>query len=283
MIPAAFDYRRAGSVEEALRLLGERQDAKLLAGGHSLLPMMKLRLAMPSLLVDIGRIAELKAVEKTADGVRIGALVTHATLAGSPLIAAEAPLVAAAAQQIADPAVRNRGTIGGSIAHADPASDLPAVLVALDATVQLAGTDARRSVPAADFFVGLLETALGEHEIITAIDVPQRAGAGVCYLKHEHPASGYAVCGAAAVVAKHGERVGFARLVLGGVAATPVDVALDSVVGTPADDASLGRALDALAIEDPLGDIYASGEYRVHLAKVYGRRAIAIARDRAAV
>lgn len=283
MIPAAFDYYRANSVDEALRLLGEHEDAKLLAGGHSLLPMMKLRLAMPSLLVDIGRIAELKSVAKTDSGLRIGALATHATLASNPGIAAHAPLIAEAAAQIADPAVRNRGTIGGSIAHADPASDLPAVLVALDATIHIASRDGHRQVAASDFFVGLLETALGEREILMAVEVSTHPQTGSCYLKHEHPASGYAVCGAAAVVRKQGNTVDHARLVLGGVAATPFDVSLDGIVGTAADDESIGRALAGLEIDDALGDLYASDVYRQHLARVLGRRALITARDRASV
>ena len=280
MIPAAFDYHRADSVEDALRLLGEHEDAKLLAGGHSLLPMMKLRLAMPSLLVDIGRIDSLKAIAAEGDSLRIGALVTHATLASSSGVATHAPLVAEAAGQIADPAVRNRGTLGGSIAHADPASDLPAVLVALDATIHVQGADESRRIAATDFFVDLLETDLGEHEILTAIDIPLRPGVGTCYLKHEHPASGYAVCGAAAVIAKTGGTVTGARLVLNGVAATPVEVAVEGLVGSAAEDDTIHSALADLVIEDALGDLHASAAYRQQLAKVYGRRALIAARDR---
>ncbi len=281
MIPAAFDYHRADSVADALRLLGENEDAKLLAGGHSLLPMMKLRLAMPSLLIDIGRIADLKSVSVVGTALEIGSLTTHADLASNKDIASHAPLLAEAAVQIADPAVRNRGTLGGSIAHADPASDLPAVLVALDATIHIAGTEGNRQIGAKDFFVGLLETALGEREVLTTIEVPTQAGTGSCYLKHEHPASGYAVCGAAAVIQKDGDSVRRARLVLNGVAATPIDVGLEGLAGATADDDAIGRVLEGLTIEDPLGDLHASGDYRQHLARVYGRRALIAARDRA--
>jgi carbon-monoxide dehydrogenase medium subunit len=281
MFPTAFDYHRAESVEDALRLLSVHEDAKLLAGGHSLLPMMKLRLAAPEVLIDIGRIPSLRGAQATADGVRIGALTTHHVLATDPVVAEWAPLIAEAASKIADPAVRHRGTIGGNIAHADPASDLPATLVALGATVHLTGHDGARQVAASDFFTGLLETDLGEQELLTAIDVPAHAGAGTCYAKHEHPASGYAVVGAAAVMAMQDGVCTAAALVLNGVAAVPPVVDVTALVGGTADDGAIARALDGLSVDDPLGDLHASGEYRVHLAKVYGRRALASARNRA--
>jgi len=281
MYPAPFAYHRATSVDHALRLLAEHPDAKLLAGGHSLLPMMKLRLATPEVLIDIGRIETLVRVAETANGVRIGALTTHTTLASDPTIAARLPLVAEAAGQIADPAVRNRGTLGGSIAHADPASDLPAVLVALGARIHLAGARGAREVAAADFFVGLLETALDAHEMITAVEVPGSGAAGTCYAKHEHPASGYAVCGAAAVVARKAGTVSSATLVFNGVTATPLVAKLDALQGTAAGDDAIATALEGLQAADPLADLHASGAYRLHLARIFGRRALACARDRA--
>ncbi len=281
MFPTAFDYHRAESVDEALRLLREHEDAKLLAGGHSLLPMMKLRLAAPEVVIDIGRIASLRGPHATADGVRIGSLTTHHALATDPMVAERAPLVAEAAAHIADPAVRHRGTIGGNIAHADPASDLPAVLVALGASVHITGNEGSRQVAASDFFTGLLETDLDEHELLTAIDVPMQSSAGVCYAKHEHPASGYAVVGAAAVVVMEGGQCTEARLAWNGVAAVPPVADLSSLIGTAVDDEAIAAALADWSTDDPLGDLHASGDYRLHLARVYGRRALACARDRA--
>lgn len=281
MFPTAFDYHRAESVDDALRLLREHEDAKLLAGGHSLLPMMKLRLAAPEVVIDIGRIASLRGAQAISDGLRIGALTTHHSLATDPVVAEQAPLIAEAASQIADPAVRHRGTIGGNIAHADPASDLPAVLVALGASIHTTGSEGSRQVAACDFFTGLLETDLGEQELLTAIDVPTQVGAGCCYAKHEHPASGYAVVGAAAVVVMQGGTCTDARLAWNGVAAVPPVADLSSLVGSNAEDGTIASTLAGWSTDEPLGDLYASGDYRLHLARVYGHRALARARDRA--
>jgi len=286
MFPATFDYQRAHSAEEALKLLGANPEAKLMAGGHSLLPMMKLRLAAPEAVVDIGRIAELRGVEKDGDGIRVGALSRHADLASSALLMSECPILAEAAAKIGDPQVRNRGTVGGNIAHADPASDLPAVLVALDASIDLLSAGGRRQVRARDFFTGLLSTVLGENELITAVRVPALGkGVGSVYLKSEHPASGYAVCGAAAVVQLgDGGACVSASLSFNGIAEVPVhaEAVAASLVGGHLEDGAVDRAVDSLlSVSDPLGDVHASGEYRVHLAKVYGRRALKMARDRA--
>ena len=289
MYPAQFDYYRASSVAEALSLLQQHDGAKLLAGGHSLLPMMKLRLAQPTALVDIGRVAELKGIE-AADGLlRIGALTPHAAVASSALVRERCSLLAEAAAKIGDPQVRNRGTVGGNIAHADPASDLPAVLVALGATVVLRGpgheTGAPRRVAAASFFLDLLTTDLRAGEILTAVEIPTGApGTGSCYLKVEHPASGYAICGAAAVLTLAGGRIEAAALCFNGVAPVPVNArgVAAALVGQPPDDSQLQQAMAHLAVPDPLDDIHASGSYRVHLARVYGQRALQQARDRAA-
>lgn len=284
MFPAPFEYYRAGSVDEALALLGQHEDAKLLAGGHSLLPMMKLRLALPPAVIDIGRLAELRGIEVSGGRLHIGSLVTHGEVATSEVVRQHAPVLAEAAAHIGDPQVRHKGTVGGNIAHADPASDLPAVLRALGATVHLRGAGGSRSAAADDFFVGLLETLLEEHEILTGVELPVAGpGHGGAYLKVEHPASGYAVVGAAAVVTLSGDSCTSCRLCFNGVSATPHDATgVSSLVGGDLGDDAIASALDGLRIEDPLSDLHASGEYRVHLAKVYGRRALQQARDRAA-
>lgn len=285
MYPANCDYHRATSVDQALELLGQHSDAKLLAGGHSLIPMMKLRLAHPAVLIDIGRIAELKGIAESNGGVRIGALTTHAELAVSELLMERAQGLAEAAAKIGDPQVRNKGTIGGNIAHADPASDLPAVLVALGATVVLRGGSGERQVAAVDFFKGLLTTDMAADELLIAVEVAGlTAGSGSGYLKVEHPASGYAVCGAAAVVTMEGGSCSAAGLAFNGIGATPVDASgvATGLVGTSADDARIDAAVDEnLSVDDPLGDVHASGDYRVALARAYGKRALKLARDRA--
>ena len=201
MFPAQLTYHRAASVAEAVELLSNNEGAKLLAGGHSLLPMMKLRVASPPTLVDIGHIADLKGVCEDGDGIAIGALTTHAEIASSALVQERAPVLAEAASGIGDPAVRNRGTIGGNVSHGDPASDLPSVLTALGATFNVTGPGGDRSIAAADFFTGLLENVLEDNEILTSVSVPGvAAGSGTAYVKFAHPASRYSVVGAAAIV-----------------------------------------------------------------------------------
>ncbi len=286
MFPEKFDYYRAASVAEALSLLGEHPDAKLLAGGHSLLPVMKLRLTHPGAVIDIGRIAELKGIAADDEVITIGALTTHAEIAGSDRLRRHCPILAEAAAQIGDPQVRNKGTIGGNAAHADPASDLPAVLRVLGATFHVAGPRAGRTVRSEDFFVGLLETAVGHDEVLTAVEVPALGpGIGSAYLKLEHPASGYALCGAAAVVELAGDgSCRDARLAYNGVTDTPYQVAgLGAALrGATLSDATLDAEVDAaVAIDDPMEDLQASGVYRVALAHVYGKRALKAARDRA--
>lgn len=286
MFPANFDYQRASSAQEALQMLQANPGSKLIAGGHSLLPMMKLRLAMPESLVDIGRIASLRGIRRDGDTLGVGALTRHADLAASSELKEHCPILAEAAAKIADPQVRNRGTVGGNVAHADPASDLPAVLVALDATLELLSSGGQRQVRAQDFFTGLLMTDLREDELITAVHVPVLGpGTGSAYLKVEHPASGYAVCGAAAVVTIGDDgRCTKAVLAFNGIADTPVhaDAVATTLVGGPLEDSAIDEAVNSLlSVADPLGDAQASGEYRVHLAKVHGRRALKLARDRA--
>lgn len=287
MIPASFDYHRATDLDEAIRLLGEHDDASLLAGGHSLIPMMKARLARPGALIDIGRIEALRGIRDAGEAIRIGALTPHVELERSELVADHAPLWAQAAHDLADRQVRNRGTVGGNLAHADPASDLPAVAIATGATIHLAGSGGERAVPAADFFLGLFTTDIRSGEVLTAVEVP-KAGprTGMCYEKFEHPASGYAVVGAAALVVLADDgSCREARLCFNGITVSPLDATpvTDALVGGPLDDDTIAGAIDAhLSVDDPMGDVYASGPYRVEMARVYGRRALQKARDAAA-
>jgi carbon-monoxide dehydrogenase medium subunit len=268
MIPASFDYRRADSAEEAINLLGEYgDDAKLLAGGHSLLPLMKLRLASPAVLVDIGRLPDLSYIRELGDEIVIGALTRHRDLEVSELLGREVPLLARAAGQVGDPQVRHRGTIGGSIAHGDPASDLPAVILALGATLTVAGPDGERTIPATEFFQGFLETALAPNELLTEIRVPKSAGAGWSFQKFTRRAQDWAIVGVAAVC--NGTN-GVALVNMGStpLRATAVEQAL--AAGASASEAA-GHAADDL---QPPGDLNATPEFRAHLAKVLVRRAL---------
>lgn len=286
MYPAKFDYYKAGSVAEAISLLQQHGDAKVLAGGHSLIPTMKLRLAQPAVLVDIGRISELKGISEGHGAVRIGALTTHAVIAASDVARQKCQVLAEAAGVVGDPAVRHKGTIGGNIAHADPASDLPAAVLALDGVIHVSGPNGDRQVNAGDFFVDLLTTDLQADEILTAVEVPALSGkSGSAYVKFEHPASGYAICGAAAIVTLNNDGTcASASLCFNGVTATPHNASsvAAALVGKSLDDATIDQAVNSnLSIVEPLGDIHASGPYRAELAKVYGRRALKAARNRA--
>jgi carbon-monoxide dehydrogenase medium subunit len=286
MRPAEFTYHRPTSLEEAIGLLGGSEEARPLAGGHSLLPMMKLRLATPETLVDLGGIPGLDAIEADGDDLRIGALATHAAVSESEVVRAQCPVLAETASEIGDPQVRNRGTIGGSVAHADPGADYPTVLTALDATILVAGAKGEREIGADQFFVELLTTALEPGELVAAVRVPATgAGSGAAYVKHRHPASGYAVVGVAAAVAVYGGKCSAAKVAVGGVSGTPVRAAgaEEAIAGTaPSDDAiaaAAARVPESLA--RTTGDTYASGEYRVHLATVLAARALTKAFERA--
>ena len=287
MFPAQLTYHRAGSVAEAVQLLSDNEGAKLLAGGHSLLPLMKLRLAAPAVLVDIGRIEALKGISAGNGGITIGALTTHAEIASSDLVRQNAPVLAEAAALVGDPAVRNRGTIGGSVSHADPASDQPTVLTALGATFNVTGPGGDRSIAAADFATGLLENALNDNEVLTSISVPSvPSGAGSAYVKFPHPASRYAVVGAAAILAVSGGTCSSASVAVGGVETTPARAS--SVEAALAGSDLSAAALDAAAAAvggdlngDPMGDVFASAEYRRAMASVYVRRALGAAASRA--
>jgi carbon-monoxide dehydrogenase medium subunit len=278
--PAEFDYQRPTSLDEAIGLLAKDSDARPLSGGHSLLPMMKLRLAGPSTIVDIGRIPGLDGIEQDGDAIRIGALATHASVAASELVRSQCRVLAVTAEGIGDRQVRNRGTIGGSLAHADPGADYPTVVKALGATILVAGPGGKHEIAADDFFTGVFTTALEQGELVTAVRVPVvGSGAGAAYEKHRHPASGYAVAGVAALVKVEDGKCTEARLVVGGVTGTPVHAtaAAEVMIGiAPVDEAAIAAAAEKVpeALAGALGDTYASGEYRVHLAKVLAKRAI---------
>jgi carbon-monoxide dehydrogenase medium subunit len=271
MIPAPFDYQRAGSVDEAIELLASHgEDAKLLAGGHSLLPLMKLRLAQPTVLVDIGRIGDLSYVEDGGGTVRIGALTRHHDVASSDLVREQVPLLAEVAGQIGDPQVRHRGTIGGSIAHGDPASDLPAVLLALRGTLVVRGPGGEREIAADDFFTGFLETALAPDDVMTEIRVPAVPGVGWAFEKFNRRSQDWAIVGVAAALTNGsgGPGVGLINMGSAPLRAAGVEDALRS--GSGAADAA-ARADEGT---EPPGDLNASSEYRRHLAQVLVRRSL---------
>jgi carbon-monoxide dehydrogenase medium subunit len=287
MRPAEFEYHQPTSLDEAISLLGSVEDSRPLAGGHSLLPIMKLRLAMPAALVDLSRIPGLDEISAGNGGLRIGALATHAALAGSEVAIGIAPVLPETAASIGDLQVRNCGTVGGSVAHADPGADYPTVLKALGATIVVQGQSGEREIGADDFFRGIFETALEPGELVTAVKVPARsAGTGAAYVKHRHPASGYTVVGAAAVVTTEGGNCTAARVTIGGVTSPPVHAAAatEALTGGPGSEEAIAAAAQKVpeSVEHATGDAYASGEYRLQLAKVLARRALTQAFERAA-
>jgi carbon-monoxide dehydrogenase medium subunit len=284
MIPTSFDYVRAESLKDALKVLSAGDGTKVIAGGHSLLPIMKFRLAQPPRLVDISRLEELKGVDVKGRGARIGAGATYRELLDSELLRERFPLIAEATETIGDLQVRNRGTIGGSLAHADPVSDMPAVMLALDATFNLRSKRGKRSVAAHEFFQGAFSTALAEDELLTEIILPPLpSGAGSCYLSHDHPASGYAIAAAAAVVARKRQIVSHAVVALTGVGEMAFLVkSAERLVGSQAGpDAIEEVARGSTEGIGVTGDIQAPAEYRRHLAGVITRRALETALERA--
>jgi carbon-monoxide dehydrogenase medium subunit len=286
MYPASFEYHRASSVKEALAMLSQYGgDAKLLAGGHSLVPMMKLRLAQPAHLIDIGGVRELAAVGESGGKIVIGGLTTHHAVETDATVRAKLGLLAEAAAEIGDVQVRNRGTIGGSLAHADPAADYPAAVLALEGEITIEGSQGSRVVKAAEFFLDLMTTAVGEGEILTRVSfAPIPAGCGFAYAKHPQPASGFAMVGVAAIVAldKSGNcarvRVGVTGLAAKPFRATAVESALGGKPPAQAIAAAAAHAADGI---DALADIHASAEFRAELARVYTRRALEAAAARA--
>ena len=269
MIPAPFEYARAGSAEEAISLIGQHgEDAKFIAGGHSLLPLMKLRLAQPSVLVDIGRVTDLSYIRDAGDHIAIGALTRHRDVETSAILAEHAPLLKHAASHVGDPQVRHRGTIGGSIAHADSASDLPATTLALGATYVAQGPNGTREIAATDFYQGFLESALNPDEILTEIRVPKMQGAGWSFQKFNRRAQDWAIVGVAAW-----RRNGSSGVALVNMGSTPI--LATSVSAALAGGGSIADAAQQAAAEaEPQNDLNASSEYRVHLAKVLVRRAL---------
>ena len=283
MFAADFEYRKAGSIAEAVQLLSDNPGAKILAGGHSLIPLMRFRLARPEVVVDIGGIANLRGITISGDTINIGALTTHAEIASSADVQRANGLLAEAAGGIGDPAVRNRGTIGGNLAHADPASDWATVLTALGATVSAQGPAGSRTIAVADLIEDAFATVLGENELITTVSVPvlaanQRAE----YAKMAHPASFYAVVGGAVVVTMDGERCTAASVAVGGLTPRPVKapaveqalsgttLTMDSIADATA---RLGDDLSAAGV-DIIGDVFASADFRSNIAPVEVKHAL---------
>jgi carbon-monoxide dehydrogenase medium subunit len=280
MIPAAFDYARPQTLDEAVRALADGGDeAKVLAGGQSLIPILRLRLAFPELLVDIGRIPELRGVREDTDAgsLVIGAMTTHHDVIHDPLVRRHAGLLAAATQTVADPSVRHRGTLGGSLSHADPAGDLPAVLLALDGELVAAGPQGRRTIPAREFFTDYLQTALRPDELLVEVRVPKRENWGFHYEKFSQVAQAWPIVGVAALVRRDDGHLAESRIGLTNMGATPLRATAteEALGGADADPDAVARAAEAAAEGTrPASDLSASPAYREHLARVLTRRAV---------
>ena len=274
MIPAAFDYEVAESVEHAIGLLGADPDAKVLAGGHSLVPALKLRVSRPSKLVDIGRLSELAYVRDAGTHLAIGALTRHVAVQGDPLLREDCPIVSTTAGKVGDPQVRHRGTIGGSLAHGDPASDLPSVMLALDAEFVIVGAGGERTVGAGDFFTGVFQTAVGHGELLTEIRVPKLGGAtGWSYLKYHRRAQDWATVGVAAIVRRDNGTATSASVSLTNMGGTPLRApAVEAAIAAGSSPAE--AAAHAADGTEPSSDTAASAEFRAHLARVLTERAL---------
>jgi len=280
MIPVAFDYVRPGSVEEAVSALSSAgDDAKILAGGQSLLPVLRLRLADPGVIIDLGGISALRGIRVDGDALVVGAMATHAEVAASSLVQAEAPLVAAVARTVGDRQVRHRGTIGGSIAHADPAGDLPTAAVALDATMVLAGPNGQRSVAARDFFTDIFTTTMAPDEVLVEVRYPRTPGWTARYEKFHRTAQAWALVGVAAAVRRENGSIAEARIAFTNMGSTPVRASGVESALAGASDVGTVKAAAARAGEatSPPSDIHGSAEYRRHLAGVLTGRAVAAA------
>jgi aerobic carbon-monoxide dehydrogenase medium subunit len=282
MIPGKFDYVRPGTVDDAVRALAEAgEEAKVIAGGQSLLPLLRLRLAYPEVLVDVGGIDELRGVTDAGDALLVGARTTHYQLVHDPLVAEYAGLLAQATSTVADPAVRQRGTLGGALAHADPAGDLPAVILALDGTLIARGPGGEREIAAADFFVDYLTSSLGPDEILTAIRIPKLGpGWGYTYEKFHRTAQSWATVGVAALVRRDNGTVAEARVGLTNMGTVPVraTAAEQAASGAEASRAALSQAAGhADEGTEPPGDLHGAPDYRRHLARVLTGRALAAA------
>jgi carbon-monoxide dehydrogenase medium subunit len=279
MRPAELDYQRASSLDQALDLLGQNSNAKAIAGGHSLIPPMNLRLSQPEMLVDIGRLSELKGIGVEGNSLVIGALSTHAEVASSADVQKHAPAIAQACGMVGDPQVRNWGTLGGNIAHADPASDPPTVLQAYGARIHVASANGKRVIEAANFFRGLFETDLKAGELVTAIEIPSAASKKSAYVKMAHPASRYAIVGVAVVLEISGDTCSSASVAIGGAVshATRSASAESALAGSSLDNAALEAAAKGLQNDiqgDVSGDVFAPEAYRLSMAGVYLKRAV---------
>jgi carbon-monoxide dehydrogenase medium subunit len=282
MIPAKFDYVRPSSVDEAVRALAEGgEDAKVIAGGQSLLPLLRLRLAYPELLVDVGGLGDLRGVRDNGDSLLIGALTTHDDLMNDPLIAAHCGLIAQAAGMVADPAVRHRASIGGALAHADPAADMPAVMLALDATILARGPGGDRTIGADEFFDDYLTTTLSGDEIVTGVRVPKLGpGWGYRYEKFHRTAQAWAIVGVAAVARRSNGQVAEARIGMANMGSTPLRAPVAEAAAAGADasrDALRSAAQRADEGTNPPADLHGAADYRRHLARVLTARALAVA------
>lgn len=281
MIPSKFDYAKPGSVDEAVQALADGgEDAKILAGGQSFIPVLRLRLAAPSTVVDLGAIAELRGVTEDGGTIVIGAMTTHADVLESELVQQHLPLLHQTVETVADRQVRNRGTFGGALAHADPAGDLGAVAVALDATFEIAGPGGRRTVAAADFFEDYLTTALGESDILVSISLPKQDGYGVKYEKFNRMAQAWATVGVAAAVKVEGGTITDARVALTNMGTVPIRASgvEAALTGQPATTETIAAAAEhADEGTSPTDDLSAKADYRTHLAKVLTKRALTAA------
>jgi aerobic carbon-monoxide dehydrogenase medium subunit len=279
MVPTAFEYHRPQTLNEAVRLLSTAQDAKILAGGHSLVPAMKFRLAQPKAIIDISRITDLSYIREANGQIQIGAMTTHHLIESSELLKEKCPLLAETAANIGDVQVRNKGSIGGSLAHADPAADWPAAVLALDAELVIAGPGNQRTIRATEFFVEIMQTALQANEILTEIRVPI-TGKSVAYVKFAQKASGFAIAGVASWIDKGANT---ARVGITGIAAKPYRASAveQALQGQPITTAAIAAAArKAVQGADPLNDIHASAAFRAHMAEVNTRRSLELANSR---
>jgi carbon-monoxide dehydrogenase medium subunit len=277
MIPAAFDYQAPDTVEEALHLLGSSEDAKVLAGGQSLLPVLRMRLAAPDLLVDLGGIEELRGVRDAGDAIVIGAMTPHEVVLADPLVAEHAALLVKATAKVADPQIRRRGTFGGSLAHADPASDLPACALAMNAEFEIAGGEGRRTVAASDFFEDIFTTAIGDDEILTEVRVPKHTGWGAHYEKFVRTSQQWSIVAAAATVRVLGGKIAEARVGLTNMGSTPIrsQAVEQALTGIAPSDETVREAVAGIAEgTNPPTDVNGDADYRRHLAPVLARRAV---------
>ncbi len=286
MYPAPFEYYAPTSVGEALSMLSKNADAKIIAGGHSLLPLMRLRLAQPAALIDIGKIADLRGISDTGDNIVLGALTTHHDVEYSVLLRHVCPLLPEVASHIGDRQVRNRGTLGGSLAHADPAADYPAAMLALGAQIEVQGPGGKRSIGADDLFTGLMQTSLKPNELIVSVRVPKTRGKGqgVAYAKFPHPASRYAVAGVAVWLKIENDQVSDIRVAVTGAAdhAQRAKKSEDALKGKAMTDEGIADAAKLAADGlQTLGDMYASADYRAHLVTALAAEALNTAHARA--